>query len=234
MEYDRAMSGWGRVVFSIGLGLLVVAGCGGRTGTLEDEYGGGAENSGAQGGSVSRSGSGPGAGRPSRGGTGNLAGNAGASIVGGYGYGGYGGYGYAGYGGYGYAGYGGYGYAGAVIYPSAGYAGYPIGGGYPVAGYGGYAVGGGFPGGGYAGQAPVDCLQCIGQSCSAQLITCFQDFGCLSIFDCMQSTGCQAFQCYTDQYCRTTIDQWGGPNGAAMSELLQTFTCALQAGCQCD
>jgi hypothetical protein len=126
-------------------------------------------------------------------------------------------------------GFGGY---GGAIYPTGGYAGY--GGGFPIAGYGGYAgvpIGGY---GGYGGQPPRDCLQCIGQSCSTQLITCFQDFGCLSIFDCMQSTGCQAFQCYTDQYCRTTIDQWGGPNGAAMSELLQTFTCALQSGCECN
>jgi hypothetical protein len=211
------MSGWGRVLFSIGFGILVVSGCGGRTGTLEDDYGGGAENSGAQGGSVSRSGSGPVAGRPTRGGSGNIGGTVGvggAGVVGGYPSGGYG--------------FGGYG--GAVIYPSGGYAGVPFGG-YAGVPFGGYA---GAPIGGYGGQPPVDCLQCIGQSCSAQLITCFQDFGCLSIFDCMQSTGCQAFQCYTDQYCRTTIDQWGGPNGPAMSELLQTFTCALQAGCQCD
>jgi hypothetical protein len=208
------MSGWGRVLFSVGFGVLVAAGCGGRTGTLEDDYAGGAENTAAQGGSVSRSGSGPVAGRPTRGGSGSVGGSvgvAGAVTVGGQpGFGGYGG----------------------AIYPTGGYAGY--GGGFPVAGYAGYAgvpVGGY---GGYGGQPPRDCLQCIGQACSAQLITCFQDFGCLSIFDCMQSTGCQAFQCYTDQYCRTTIDQWGGPNGQAMTELLQTFTCALQAGCQCD
>jgi hypothetical protein len=175
------MSGWGRVLFSVGFGVLVAAGCGGRTGTLEDDYAGGAENTAAQGGSVSRSGSGPVAGRPTRGGSGSVGGSVGV--------------------------------AGAVTV-----------GGQP--GFGGY--------GGYGGQPPRDCLQCIGQACSAQLITCFQDFGCLSIFDCMQGTGCQAFECYTDQYCRATIDQWGGPNGQAMTELLQTFTCALQAGCQCN
>jgi hypothetical protein len=209
------MSGWGRVLFSIGLGILAAVGCGGRTGTLEDDYGIGAENTGAQGGSAPRSGSGPVAGRPPRGGAGNIGGVAAGPGVGGYPSGGYG---YGGYGGYGYGAYAGYGFSGSV----------------PVAGYGGYAVGGAFPGGGFGGQPPVDCLQCIGQACSAQLITCFQDFGCLSIFDCMQGTGCQAFECYTDQYCRATIDQWGGPNGQAMTELLQTFTCALQAGCQCN
>jgi hypothetical protein len=244
IEYDEEMSGWGRVSFLIGIGTLVGVGCGGRTGALEGDYGSGADNTGASGGSSSVAGHSSHAG--SIGTTGGsavvpsggypMAGGAPSGYAGSYpvpvgGYG-YGGYGYAGsypVGGYGYGGYG--------------YAGYPTATGGAVS-YGGYATGGYATGGtfGYAGSAsvagagpyPGDCATCLRNACAPPLVQCLQDFGCLSILGCMQSSGCQAFQCYSDQYCKDTIDQWGGPGGQSMQELLQTFSCAFQAGCQCN
>ena len=232
------MSGWGRISFLIGVGVLLGAGCGGRTGALEDEYGAGA--SAAQGGNSSV------AGKSGRAGTGTVAGSISyAGTVSAYGgtvsYGGtinyagapsYGGY-YPTGGAYPYAGYGGY-YPTAGSYPVGGY--YGFGGTFPVGGY----YGGGFPVGGYGGFATAgtgavdDCLQCIGNNCAYPFSKCLTDFGCISILSCMQSTGCQAFQCYSDQFCRTTIDQWGGPTGQPMVNLLQTFACAVQSGCQCN
>jgi len=140
---------------------------------------------------------------------------------------------------------GGVSYGGAVFYGGApSYGGYYPGGAYPVAGYGGtftvggyygggFPVGGTFAVGGYGG-GPQDCAQCLFNRCNEPFSACLQDFGCLSILSCMQSKGCQAFECYTDQYCRGTIDEWGGPAGQSMNELLQTFSCAVQAGCECN
>ena len=81
---------------------------------------------------------------------------------------------------------------------------------------------------------PVNCETCLNRSCSAELGQCFNDFGCLSIFTCMQQTGCQAFQCYSEGWCRDVIDQWGGPAGDSMGRLLGAFTCAFQSGCPCN
>lgn len=139
--------------------------------------------------------------------------------------------------------YAGSGYAG---YPTTGgvvsYGGMPAYGGTPGYGgvsYGGYPVGGTF---GYAGTfstggsggSPLECVSCLRDSCAPTLVQCLQDFGCVSIFDCMQSSGCQAFECYSDQYCKATIDQWGGPTGPSMQALLKTFSCAFEAGCECN
>jgi hypothetical protein len=236
MEYRKDMSGWGRISFLLGVGVALGAGCGGRTATLEGEYGTGDEG-GSVGvaGTVSRGGASSVAGRPSRGGRGNVAGSvgvAGAYAMGGYGTGGavvYPTGGTFAFGGaYPVAGYGGYVSGGA--YPIGGYGGYSVGGygGYSVGGYGGYSVGG------FAGQGGLACGECLRQACAPALSQCLQDFGCISILSCMQSKGCQAFQCYSDAYCRDTIDQWGGPAGQSMSELLQTFSCAVQAGCPCN
>ncbi len=239
IEYAEEMSGWGRVSYLIGFGTLVALGCGGRTSALEGDYGAGADNTGASGGSSSVAGYSNDAGTVATGGTGVYP-------SGGYGYGGD--VGYAG--GYpvgGYTSYGGAtGYAGSYPVGGYGYAGYPTSGGVS---YGGYATGGygtagyGYAGTfGYAGSAsvggtgtyPGDCQTCLRNACAPPLIQCLQDFGCLSILGCMQSSGCQAFQCYSDQYCKNTIDQWGGPAGQSMQELLQTFSCAFQAGCDCN
>jgi hypothetical protein len=102
------------------------------------------------------------------------------------------------------------------------------GGYYPVSGAGGY-----YPTGGYGGYSGLDCQSCIKTACTPQLVQCFNDFGCLSIFGCMTSNQCQSFNCYTDATCKGVIDQWGGPSGPAMQELLQTFVCAFNAGCEC-
>lgn len=206
------MKGLGRAPVLVALGIVVVIGCGGRTGSLDAEY----EEPGGAGGSSA----GTGIAGTSRGGTKPRGGAGGSSA----GYGGVAGTHVGGYGGY-VAGHGGV----AGGYPG-GYGGY-------IGGYGGSIIFGGYGGGvvgGFAGAPPDDCLSCLRDNCSPQFLSCFQDFGCLSIFACMQGTGCQAFECYTDQYCKGVIDEWGGPNGKPMSELLQTFTCAFQSGCQCQ
>lgn len=230
MEYGKKMSGWGRISLLIGAGILLGAGCGGRTGALDGDFDGGAEA-----GRVSQGGSNSVAGRSSRGGRGNVAGSVG--VAGTYSPGGS--YGIAGVGSYpmtgGYGGAYAFGgsYAFGGTYPGGGYGGYiPVagyGGYYPVAGFGGY-----YPGGGFAGQGPEECGQCLRAACSPQLSRCLQDFGCIAILSCVQSRGCEPFECYSEQYCRGTIDQWGGPAGQSMSSLLQTFSCAVQAGCPCD
>ncbi len=231
------MSGWGRVSHLIAVGLLAALGCGGRTDALAGDYSAGANDTGASGGSSSI------AGNSSQGGS-SVTVTGGTGVV--YPNGGYatgGDVSYAGgypVGGYGYG--GNVGYAGSYPIGGYGYAGYPTGGG----GYatGGYGYGGtfgsagtfGYAGSGVAGTGtnPGDCATCLRNACAPPLIQCLQDFGCLSILGCMQASGCQAFQCYSDQYCKNTIDQWGGPAGQSMQELLQTFTCAFQAGCECN
>ena len=232
MVYAKTMSGWGRVSLLIGVGILLGAGCGGRTGALEGEYGSGADGSGAEAGRVSTAGASSVAGRGNPGGRGNVAGSVGTA-----GLPGTGGTGFSFGGAYPggsfpvpVAGYGG------VPYPQGGYGGYAYGGTFSIAGYGGYAFGGAYPQGGFTvgGQGPQACAQCLLQSCSQPFAQCLQDFGCLAILSCVQSKGCQAFECYSDAYCGGVIDQWGGPAGQSMSEILQTFACAVQAGCGCN
>ncbi|HKY39340.1 MAG TPA: hypothetical protein VJN18_25555 [Polyangiaceae bacterium] len=79
-----------------------------------------------------------------------------------------------------------------------------------------------------------DCDTCLTRSCGPQLSACYQDFGCISIYDCMRSSGCSAFQCYTEGQCRFVIDEWGGPGGYSMSLLLSAFSCSIQSGCPCN
>ncbi len=225
IEYGKAMSGRGRVSSLVAGATLVALGCGGRTGALEGDYSAGADNTGASGGSSSVSGhSNRGGSAATTGGSGVVYPAGGSSVV----YPNGGAVGYAG--GYPVPVGGNNGYGGAI-----GYAGSYATGGY---GYGGFGYAGTF---GYAGSISVgggstypDCQTCLRNACAPPLIQCLQDFGCVSILGCMQSTGCEAFQCYSDQYCKGTIDQWGGPAGQSMQELLQTFSCAFQAGCQCN
>jgi hypothetical protein len=232
MEYGWKMSGWGRISLLVGVGVLLGAGCGGRTGALEGDFSEGADGAGAEAGAISHGGTTSVAGRSSRGGRGNVAGSV---AVGGYG---------------GTVVYPGGGYGGTVVYPGGAYGAgggysfggtYAFGGAYPGGGYGGYypPVGGSYPVGGYTyggygGQGQDACGQCLLRACSPPLSQCLQDFGCIAILSCMQSNGCQAFECYSDAYCRGVIDQWGGPAGQSMNELLQTFSCAVQAGCPCN
>lgn len=221
------MKGWGKVPGYVAFAFTLAAACGGRTNALEGEYtGNGADGSGAQAGSNAgqagygsggHSGSAPVAGRPSAG----DAGYAGYSEPGGYA-----GFPQAGYSVGGYAGVGGY-------YPG-GYGGIPLGGYYP-GGYGGVPFGGfaGVPIGGFGGSGQ-DCQSCLRNACTGQLVQCLSDFGCISIFSCMQQTGCNGFQCYTPDTCKKVIDQYGGPNGNSMNELLQVVVCGFTAGCQCN
>ena len=237
------MSGWGRVPVWTVLGVALAFGCGGRTSALEGDYGFSESGSGNVGGSVSTGAVGPTAGRSGHAGTGTAQG--GSYAIGGGPIGTAGNYAGGGYPTAGRPSYGGTGVTVGGAYPIGGYGvgGTAVAGGYPIGGYGaggygiaGYPYTGGFSTGGFAsaGAPPVDCRSCLTQSCGSELGQCFQDFGCLAIFGCMVSRGCEAFQCYNDMQCKGVIDQWGGPKGQAMGELLQTFNCAFQAGCQCN
>ncbi len=79
-----------------------------------------------------------------------------------------------------------------------------------------------------------DCDSCLNQYCGGELTQCYQDFGCVSIYSCMQVTGCAAFQCYSPELCGGVIDQWGGPAGGSMNMLLQAYACAVRSGCDCN
>jgi hypothetical protein len=231
------MSGWGRFSTLVAAGVLASLGCGGRTGDLyngpvdgndfagESGQGGSGPTTagrGGFGGSVVSGGSGPivGGAYPTMGGYPTVGGYGGAFVSGGYG---------------GTITFGGFGANPTGGAPFGGYGGIASGG-VPFGGYGGAIVigggGGAFPIGGQGGLA--SCGECLLEACSAPLTQCLQDFGCISILSCVQATGCQAFQCYSPDYCRATIDEWGGPAGPSMGALLQTLSCAVGSGCQCN
>jgi hypothetical protein len=196
-----------------GWGSAMVAGCGGRTGALDELYGdeGGAAMSGSSSGGTR-------AGTAGRGGTSNVAGTrpvGGAAPV-------------AGAGGVTTGGFG-----GTVVGGTFGFGGTVVGG-MPSGGVGGFA---GFPGGGVGpvgGTGSLDCQTCLTQACTPQLAQCFQDFGCIAIFGCVVNTGCNTLECYSPMFCKDIIDQFGGPAGGSMSQVLDVVGCALNSGCQCQ
>jgi hypothetical protein len=61
-----------------------------------------------------------------------------------------------------------------------------------------------------------------------------QDQGCIEIIVCAQASGCQGLDCYDKKSCKSVIDQFGGPAGASMNNLLSTLGCAVNAGCACQ
>ena len=124
-----------------------------------------------------------------------------------------------------------------------GIAGMPNFGGMPsFGGFGGDAGAAGF--GGLGGVivdtcvsvAPSACEKCECQVCADQVIGCFTDVGCASIFSCIQNTGCQGFGCYTNATCRKVINQFGGLTGSSASEVFALGSCALssQNVCACN
>jgi hypothetical protein len=220
------MKGWGRAPLLAVLGLVVAMGCGGRTDSFDDYYYddgttlGGADT---MGGTPNKAGNSSGGKKPTGGkGGGSSFGGvsiAGSAPVGGVGVGGasnpFGGSTFGGFG-------------GAI--PIGGFAGSPFGG-FGGTGFGGFGAVGAI--GGFGG-SPPDCQSCLIQSCSSQFIECIQDFGCISIIACAQANGCNGIDCYNDKSCKSVIDQWGGPAGPSMNELLQTFACAANSGCNCN
>lgn len=215
------MNGWGKVPGILALGLVVMAACGGRTNALEGEYEDGGDTAGsgvggANGGSKPQAGSSNRGGASNRGGTSGRAGNSqGGVYIGGA-----------------YTG----GYAGDIYVAGAG----PIGGSYAgTFGFGGATgIAGSFPvagfaNGGFAGTG-LDCATCLRNACSGQLVQCLTDFGCISIFSCMQQTGCQGFNCYSPNTCAKVIDMNGGPGGPAMNHLLQVVACGVTSNCSCN
>jgi hypothetical protein len=218
------MKGWGKVPGYVAFSFVLAAACGGRTNALEGEYTGyGADGMGAEAGSLGGASAGRGGGSSGRGGARPIGGRPAA------GYGGVAGDEPGGYAGIPLGGYYPGGYGGVGGYYPGGYAGfYP--GGYGGIPYGGFA---GVPFGGFGG-AGQDCQSCLKNACTGQLVQCLSDFGCISIFTCMQQTGCNGFQCYQPDACKKVIDQYGGPNGNSMNELLQVVVCGFTAGCQCN
>jgi hypothetical protein len=229
------MQGWGRVLVLTGFGIAVAAGCGGRTDGLEsdfdpdpDEGGSSLGGKSAVAGKSGKAGAGIRGGAPA-GGRPNVAGSGPVPVAG------YSAGGYAGYGGYSYGGYGGYNYGGYAGYSYGGYAGYSYGGyaGYAQGGYAG-SFAGAYPIGGYGGAGQAGCLSCLTNACSPQLLHCFLDAGCVSIFSCVEQTRCDALRCSTEPYCKGVIDQAGGPAGPSMQALLQTLACGVSAACDCN
>lgn len=205
------MLGWGARLLGIGfgLGLASVAGCGGRTDTLDDLYGdeGGSSGSGGSSAGTGGAGASPQGGTRPMGGTRAVGGSAPLAGRGGGATGGVGPLGGSSFGGVG----------GTVV------------GG--VGGVGAFS-GGGF--GAVGGTSPLDCQTCLTLACTPQLAQCFQDPGCIAIFGCVATTGCNTLECYTPMYCKNIIDQFGGPTGSSMSQVLDVVGCAINSGCDCQ
>ncbi|MDF3069517.1 MAG: hypothetical protein K0R38_5118 [Polyangiaceae bacterium] len=208
------MKRFGPAVFWSGVGLSLVSGCGGRTGDLDDLY--------ADDGDGSVSGMSSGGGRAGSTGKGGLSSVAGTRTMGGSApVAGRGGSGTGAVGG----GFGGTGIAGAPVGGVGAFGGTPAGGG-PSGGFAGF--------GAVGGVSPFDCQTCLTQACSPEVAECFQDFGCVAIFGCVVSTGCSTLDCYRPVFCKSIIDQAGGPAGASMKQVLEVVSCAVNSGCPCQ
>jgi hypothetical protein len=186
------MKRFGPALFSLGLGFGILAGCGGRTGALDDIYEAGE-------GAASGTTSGGRAGTTGQGGS-----RAGSRPVGG-------------------------------TAPTAGVTFGGTGAGGFAAGPSGGATGtAGSPTAGSGGLGPIDCQACLTQACTPQVAQCFQDFGCVAIFGCVVSAGCNPLECYSPMFCKNVIDQFGGPTGDSLRQVLDVVSCALDSGCQCQ
>ena len=215
------MNGWGRVWCLGLLGLSIAAGCGGRTDAFDDYY-----DEDTAGSSLGAAGSVSTAGKSGKGGSSATAGASvgGKSSVGGKGTAGKGTAGKPN----GTAGVGGAISTGGV----AGVAGF--GGSLPLAGFGGALPIGGIGGIAGFGGEPASCQNCLVDSCGAEFLQCLQDVGCVAIILCAQNSNCQGLDCYTAGACKGVIDNYGGPAGPSMNELLKTLGCAVNAGCACN
>src|SRR5690606_29892970 len=91
-------------------------------------------------------------------------------------------------------------------------------GGSCSAGPGGVMNTGGVPNtggtGGLVGQCqmvfPDACGSCLCSGCLDQFTGCLGDIGCLSIMNCLETTGCSGIGCYQSNTCRGVIDFFGG------------------------
>ena len=201
------MKGWGRVVFLVSAGIFTFAGCGGRTGMLGDDVYD-PDDAGGSSGSTGTGGTKATAGKPAKGGKAS----GGAVSTGGVGPFPVGGVSPVG------------GTAAGGSFPSAGFP--SFGGSFPIAGA--------FPGGGFGGGVADECQSCIFSTCNTELTQCFQDLGCISIFACAATSGCQGFDCYTPETCAGVIDQWGGFGSPSMKAMLRSVSCVVTSGCPCN
>jgi hypothetical protein len=119
------------------------------------------------------------------------------------------------------------------------------GGAPSVAGAPSFAGASGGPVGGGGGGVIVDacvaiannaCDKCLCTSCSTQVVGCFSDAQCTSIFSCVVRTGCQGVGCFARNTCRNVIQNNGGLTGPAVAEVFSLVTCAVnsQTDCACN
>ena len=185
--------------------LTLLLGCGARTSTLEEEFGG--ANAGGSAGSAlagsSGSGRTPTAGAPNGGAPTAGAPNGGAPNAD--------------------AGFGGSGAVGGVAVAGA-----PNGGS-----AGSFAGQPGTIGELCTVLGSNSCAACECTSCAPSLQACFSDLGCAEIFICAQQTGCTGITCYSPSTCQSVIDQAGGLGGASLKEVFSLLTCSASAQSSC-
>lgn len=97
---------------------------------------------------------------------------------------------------------------------------------------------GGMTGTGGTGQCsqafPTNCGTCVCETCFEELSTCLNDFGCISIFNCIQETGCSGLGCYEPDTCQETIDSSGGPMGDSAANAFSLASCSNDNDCPCN
>lgn len=118
-----------------------------------------------------------------------------------------------------------------VTFGGTGTAGFAAG---PSGGVGGTTATAGSPTAGFGGLGPIDCQACLTRACTPQVAQCFQDFGCVAIFGCVVSAGCNPLECYSPMFCKNVIDQFGGPTGDSLRQVLDVVSCAVNSDCQCQ
>jgi hypothetical protein len=135
---------------------------------------------------------------------------------------------------------------GAPVAGAPSFAGFPNVAGAPS--FGGFTSFGGAAGGpgGSGGEGGVianvctfannACDKCLCTSCSTQVVGCFSDPQCTSIFACVVQTGCQGLGCFARNTCRNVIQNNGGLTGPAVGEVFSLVTCAVgsQTNCACN
>jgi hypothetical protein len=107
-----------------------------------------------------------------------------------------------------------------------------------VGGTGGIIGTGGVGTGGGAGFCALPgqnrCEACLCSNCQAELDTCFADFGCPLILECMGRNACFGFGCYRPGVCREVIDSLDGFFGPSNVTAIRLVTCAAFSRCECN
>ncbi len=75
-----------------------------------------------------------------------------------------------------------------------------------------------------AGQGPLQCAQCVGQTCGTDIATCLQDTTCRSVLQCIGTTCFGGGGGGIDPSCITGCTGGGGPG---VGEALGVFQCIM-------